>query len=91
MNKSNIEHLVAALVAQAVIWLVTGSLWYGFVFVSGLFLGREHAQREYQIGGSSKRKRYEALKFWRWSLDAKLDLIVPAGATLLVALLYRFL
>ena len=91
MNKTHIEHLVIALVLQALVWLVTGSPWYGFVFVSGLFLGREHAQFEYKIGDPSKLKGYEALAFWKWSLDAKLDLIVPAGATLLVALLYHFL
>ena len=91
MNKSHIEHLVAALIAQALIWLATGSLWYGFVFVSGLFLGREHAQREYKIGNPSKLRGFEALDFWRWSLDAKLDLIIPVGATLLVALLYHLL
>lgn len=91
MNKSHIEHLVAALIAQAIIWLATGSLWFGFVFVSGLFLGREHAQFEYKIGDPSKLKWFEALAFWKWSLDAKLDLIIPVGATLLVALLYHLL
>lgn len=86
MNRSNVEHLVAALIAQALIWLATGSLWLGFAFVFGLFLGREHAQREYQIGGSGKRKRYEALKFWHWSKDAKIDLALPVLATLALAL-----
>ena len=86
MNRSNIEHLVAALIAQAVIWFATGSLWLGFAFVFGLFLGREHAQREYQIGGAGKRKRYEALNFWRWSKDSKFDLALPTLATLLVAI-----
>lgn len=85
MNRSNIEHLVAALIAQAVIWLATGSLWLGFAFVFGLFLGREHAQREYQIRGSGKRKRYEALKFWRWSTDAKLDFLAPVVGSLVLA------
>lgn len=89
MNRSNVEHLVAALIAQALIWFATGSLWLGFAFVFGLFLGREHAQREYQIGGSGKRKRYEALDFWRWSLDAKLDLLIPTAAVFLVAALFN--
>lgn len=91
MNRSNIEHLVAALIAQALIWLATGSLWLGFAFVSGLFLGREHAQREYEIGGSGKAKRYKALDFWRWSNDAKIDLALPVGATLLIAFLGVYL
>lgn len=91
MNRSNIEHLVAALIAQAVIWLATGSLWLGFTFVFGLFLGREHAQREYEIGGVGKRKRYKALDFWRWSKDAKIDLALPVVATLLIAILGVYL
>lgn len=91
MNRSNVEHLVAALITQAVIWAATGSLWLGFVFVFGLFLGREHAQREYQIVGSGKRKRYEALNFWSWSKDSKFDLALPALATLLVAISVPYL
>lgn len=86
MNKTHIEHLVIALVIQALVWLATGSLWLGFAFVFGLFLGREHAQREYKIGDPSKLKVYEALDFWRWSKDAKIDLVLPVFATLLIAI-----
>ena len=86
MNKSHIEHLVAALVTQAVIWFATGSLWLGFAFVVGLFLGREHAQFEYTLNDPPKIKRCKALAFWRWSLDSKLDFILPVVVTLLVAL-----
>lgn len=91
MNKTHLEHVAVAVVLQAVIWLATGSLWYGFVFVSGLFLGREHAQREYKTGDPSKLKGYEALDFWRWSKDAKIDLALPVGVTLLVAILGVYL
>lgn len=90
MNKSHIEHLVAALIAQALIWLATGSLWLGFAFVFGLFLGREHAQREYKIGDPSKLKGYEALDFWRWSTDAKLDFLVPVAGALALATTITF-
>ena len=91
MNKTHIEHLVIALVLQALVWLATGSLWLGFAFVFGLFLGREHAQREYKIGDPSKLKGYEALDFWRWSKDAKIDLALPVGVTLLIAILGVYL
>lgn len=85
MNKTHIEHLVIALVIQALVLIATGSLWFGFVFVFGLFLGREHAQREYKIGDPSKLKGYEALDFFRWSTDAKLDFLVPVVGTLALA------
>lgn len=87
MNKSNIEHAIAGLALQAIIWLATGSLWLGFAFVTGLFLGREHAQFEFTLNGTPKRKRYEALAFWKWSTDAKLDLLIPTAAVFLVAAL----
>lgn len=86
MNKSNIEHAIAGLFLQVIIWLATDSLWLGFVFVTGLFLGREHAQFEYKLGNPSKLKGYEAFAFWKWSLDSKLDFILPVLVTLLVAL-----
>ena len=89
MNKTHIEHLVIALVLQALIWLATSSLWLGFAFVFGLFLGREHAQREYKLGNPSKLKGFEALGFWRWSKDAKADLLFPVLATLFVSILFE--
>lgn len=89
MNKSNIEHAIAGLVLQIVIWLVTGSLWLGFAFVTGLFLGREHAQYEYTISGPPKTKRYEALAFWKWSTDAKIDFTLPVLLTLIISIIFE--
>lgn len=86
MNRSHIVHVIVGLFIQANIWLVTGSLWLGFAFVTGMFLGREHAQFEYKLGGPTKYTRYEALAFWKWSTDAKLDLVLPAIATLIVSI-----
>ena len=91
MNKTHLEHLIIALIIQG--FFIGGfyflglqhGAWFGFAFVSGLFLGREHAQREYKIGDPSKLKGYEALDIWRWSLDAKLDLLIPTAAAFLVA------
>ena len=88
MNKSNIEHAIAGLVLQIIIWLATGSLWLGFAFVVGLFLGREHAQFEATLNGPPKWKRYEALAFWKWSTDAKLDFALPVLATLALAMVF---
>lgn len=85
MNTTPLEHLIIALLIQLGFWRFTGSWWLGAVFSIGLFLGREHAQREYKIGNPSQLWGYEALDFWRWKLDALLDLLLPAIAVLLVA------
>lgn len=85
MNRTNFEHLILALVLQGVLYLLTGNWWIGAAFSSGIFLGREHAQREYHIGDPSQLVGYEALDFYRWSLDAQLDLAFPFAAVVLVA------
>lgn len=41
------------------------------------YLGREHAQREYKLGGPANLKGYEAFDFWNWKKDPLLDLIMP--------------
>lgn len=95
MNKTHIEHLIIALIIQGffigafyLLGLQDGT-WFGAVFVTALFVGREHAQREYKIGDPSKLKGHEALDIWRWSLDAKLDLLIPTAAVSLVAVLFN--
>jgi hypothetical protein len=88
MNKTHIEHTVVALLLQIAYGLVFHDWLTGGIFAIGLFLGREHAQREYKIGDPSKLYGYEALDYWRWSTDAKLDLACP---TLAVILLYSFM
>ncbi len=85
MNISNFEHVFYALVIQAVVWLPTRSWWMGAILTIGLFIGREHAQREYKIDGSSKLSPWEAFDIWNWSVDAQLDLFLPAIAVVLVA------
>ena len=86
MNRSNIDHAIAGVAIQAITWLITGSLWIGCVFVIGLFFGREHVQFEYKLGGPTKLTRYKALAFWKWSTDAKFDLIFPVIATLIISI-----
>ncbi|GGE63064.1 hypothetical protein GGR41_000322 [Paenalcaligenes hominis] len=91
MNITHLEHLIIGLVIQGLFVLGFNALkrpdgvWYGAFFVTALFLGREHAQREYKIGDPSQLVGYEALDLWRWSLDAQLDFFVPTVAVFLVA------
>lgn len=95
MNMTHLEHFVIALVIQGLFIFVFACLekphgaWFGAFFVSALFLGREHAQREYKIGDPSQLVGYEALDVWRWSLDAQLDLLLPVIAVFIVAGLWR--
>ena len=95
MNRTHLEHLFIALIIQGffvggfyLLGLQHGA-WFGAIFVTALFLGREHAQREYKIGDPSKLVGYEALDIWRWPLDAKLDLLIPTIVVFLVAILNR--
>ncbi|SHI22950.1 hypothetical protein [Pollutimonas bauzanensis] len=85
MNISNLEHIFYALLIQAAVWLPTRSWWLGAALAIGLFMGREHAQREYNNGGPSKLTPWEAFDVWNWSLDAQLDLVLPVAAVVLVA------
>ncbi|MEZ2742287.1 hypothetical protein ACBP93_06575 [Paenalcaligenes hominis] len=96
MNRTHLEKFIIALIIQG--FFIGGfyllglsyGVWFGAVFVTALFIGREHAQREYKIGDPSQLKGYEALGVWRWSLDAKLDLLVPVAASIVVAVLFTF-
>lgn len=93
MNMTHVEHFIAALLIQGLFVVAFYLLklphghWVGAIFVTALFLGREHAQREYKIGDPSKLKGYEALDIWRWPLDAQLDLLVPTITVFAIALL----
>ncbi len=84
MNRTNFEHAAIAVFLQLLLAAITGSLVLGAVFAVGVFIGREHAQREYRLGDPSKLKGYEALDFWRWTLDEQLDLLFPVVAVALV-------
>ncbi|MFZ4537879.1 hypothetical protein [Propionivibrio sp.] len=87
MNRTNFEHLVLALILQAIPGFLWGDWIIGAIFASAVFLGREHAQREYHIGDPSKLVGYEALDFWNWKLDALLDLFMPVAGVWSVAFL----
>lgn len=86
MNFTHLEHIVYAIVIQLAIGLPTANYWIGAAAGIAFFVGREHAQREYQIGNPSTLKPWEGFDIWRWSLDAQLDLILPAVAVIALAL-----
>lgn len=85
MNQTNVEHAVIAALLTAVIGFAFSNVLIGAALAIGIFIGREHAQREYKLGDPANLYGYEALDFWRWSLDAKLDLVFPVMAALAVA------
>jgi hypothetical protein len=90
MNQTNFTHAgIAAALCLLVVGL-SGNILAGALFAIGVFVGREHAQREYKLGDPSKLNGYEALDIWRWSLDAKLDLLFPVIAVSLVSLVLWF-
>ena len=86
MNRTNFEHLLVALILQVIPGLLFGNWIIGAVFASGIFLGREHAQREYVISNPELLVGYEALDFWRWDIDELLDLLFPVGGVWSVVL-----
>ena len=92
MNRSNWEHVLYALLAQAIVGLVTGSLWIGAALSIGFFAGREHAQREYQI---TEGYPVGGLKPWEgfrgWGSDLRNDFYPAAIAVVLVAGFGEFL
>ena len=87
MNRTNFEHLAVAVALQCVVGALTGDWLAGACLASGEFVGREHAQREYEIGNPSNLVGYEALDFWRWSRDALLDLLLPVATVAIVVFL----
>ena len=89
MNTSNFSHALLALIAQGLIYIATGNLWYGAVFGIAFYLGREVAQQEAHTiaerwGSRAAMPWYEGFLFHRWSTDGKFDLLVPAVAVTVV-------
>lgn len=85
-NRTHAEHIVLALLMQALFWLAFDSLWLGAAFAIGWFLSREHTQREYKLfvyGNKNPLKPWEGL--FGWSADSIGDATWPAIAVVLVA------
>ena len=83
MNRTNFEHAGYALLMQLPFGLL-GYWWVGAALAIGFFIGREHAQQEYKLGTVGK-SPWPAFDPRKWSLDAKLDLLFPVMAVLIVA------
>ena len=89
MNSSNFIHAALALMIQVAIGLVTGNWIYGALIAGGLFWGREHAQKQYNIA-KQKHCTVKDLKWWeggdmtKWSKDSLLDFITPSVLTIIV-------
>lgn len=89
-----LQHIIMALVAQAVVGLLTGNWWAGAALGSAYFIGREVAQAEYrwieQFGAGLRAN----MPWWGrldprvWpKLDQWLDWMGPVVATVIVALI----
>lgn len=86
------EHIVAALIIQRVIRLLTGNWWAGAGVASAYFLGREIAQAEYRWIEAFGQGLRANMPWWGpfdprvWpKLDQWADWICPLLATCLVA------
>jgi len=91
MNITHLEHVVYALMMLAAIGLLARNWWAGAAFGAAFFIGREHAQREFEIGNPSTLEPWEGFDLWNWSLDALLDMILPIAVLLVAAwLIDRF-
>lgn len=89
-----LQHALMALVAQFLVWLVTGDWWLGAAIASAYFIGRELSQAEYRWIEAYGNGRRANLPWWGrfdlrvWpKLDQWVDWIAPLVVTILLALL----
>ena len=90
MNASNFAHAALALLAQALIGVISGNWWAGAAFGAAFYFGREVAQFEQHRLATWFESRatmpwYEGFKITHWGTDALLDLAVPVIAVCAVA------
>ena len=86
------EHLLIALAVQAVLGWLTGNWWAGAALMSGVLMGREHAQAEYKWIERYGQGRRANLPWWGWA-DLRVwdvhswfwNLSLPIAAVLLMA------
>lgn len=75
-----LTHAIIAAVVSVIGWLV-GAMPVGIAVAIGFYLGREVAQHERKEPGANLLR---GLYLWRWSTDAKLDLLLPVIACVIV-------
>lgn len=85
MNISHFEHAVIATGIQCLLWPFVGR-WVGGSLIVAVFLGREIAQHEYAGGGANQVGYFYGL-FHHWSLDSTFDVLSPAVACAVLALI----
>lgn len=93
-TKANLLHGIYALIVQVPLCVLIGHWWTVGAILVAFFVGREHAQREYQI---TRGGYVSGLSAWSgfigWSRDNYVGVIVPAvcvyGAALLNELIKR--
>lgn len=86
------EHLLIAVAVQAVLGWLTGNWWIGAALMSGVLMGREHAQAEYKWIERYGQGRRANLPWWGWADPRVWDvhswfwnLSLPIAAVLLMA------
>ena len=89
-----LEHLVAALVIQAAVGLLTRNWWAGAALASAYFIGREMAQAEYRWIEQFGQGRRANMPWWGpfdprvWQTkDQFVDWLAPVLGTCLLAFL----
>ncbi|TXF11941.1 hypothetical protein [Pelomicrobium methylotrophicum] len=93
IDMTPIGHALIAAAVQAAWGLAVGDWWAGAVIGTAIFVGREHAQAEYQYIAIHGGLRYMApwppelgaLHPLLWRRTDVLDLAAPAAATLIIA------
>ena len=90
MNQTNFEHAGYAALMQLVIGLIFGDWFAGACFAIAFFLGREHAQYQILLGYNFK-TTFQAFDVRKWSLDAKLDLLLPTITVLIILAIAKYL
>lgn len=89
---AELEHLLIAVAVQAVLGSLTSNWWAGAALMSGVLMGREHAQAEYKWIERYGQGRRANLPWWGWADPRVWDvhswfwnLSLPIAAVLLMA------
>jgi hypothetical protein len=81
-------HIIPAVIIQLLLSPI--DWWFGALFASGYYIGREMAQAEYRViqkyyGGRSNMPWYGAFEARGWDRKSMLDWILPTTATIAIA------